>query len=45
VLSDGSRFEVFKRYFSASSLSAELGGATVVHESRWFVAVSASLGG
>jgi demethylmenaquinone methyltransferase/2-methoxy-6-polyprenyl-1,4-benzoquinol methylase len=40
VLGDGSRHRVYKRYFRASELAAELGGATVLHEGRWFVAVS-----
>ena len=42
TLNDGQRFRVFKRYFSAAGLAAELGGGTTVHESDWFVAVSAS---
>lgn len=41
VLNDGSAFEVFKRYFDAATLVAELGGGEVVHESDWFVAVAA----
>ncbi len=40
VLNDGSRYEVYKRYFDAAELAAELGGGTVLHESSWFVAVS-----
>jgi demethylmenaquinone methyltransferase/2-methoxy-6-polyprenyl-1,4-benzoquinol methylase len=40
VLNDGSRFEVYKRFFSASELVDELGGGTVVLENRWFVAVT-----
>jgi ubiquinone/menaquinone biosynthesis C-methylase UbiE len=39
VLNDGSRFQVFKRYFTAQGLSEELGGGAVLHESPWFVAV------
>jgi ubiquinone/menaquinone biosynthesis C-methylase UbiE len=40
-LNDGSRFAVFKRYFDANALAAELGGATVLHASDWFVMVAA----
>jgi ubiquinone/menaquinone biosynthesis C-methylase UbiE len=39
VLNDGSRWEVYKRYFEAGELSAELGGGDVVFDGRWFVAV------
>jgi SAM-dependent methyltransferase len=42
VLNDGSRFEVYKRYFDAHALAGELGGGSVIHESPWFVVVSAS---
>jgi demethylmenaquinone methyltransferase/2-methoxy-6-polyprenyl-1,4-benzoquinol methylase len=47
VLSDGSRHNVFKRFFSAPALLAELGGGTILHEGHWFVAVTAttSVGG
>src|SRR5262245_40428095 len=38
-LNDGSRHRVYKRYFTAPGLLAELGGGEVVHEGRWFVAV------
>jgi demethylmenaquinone methyltransferase/2-methoxy-6-polyprenyl-1,4-benzoquinol methylase len=41
VLKDGSRWEVYKRYFSADDLARELGGGHVVHAGRWFVAVRA----
>lgn len=41
VLNDGSRFAVFKRYFTARQLRAELAGGEVVFESPWFVAVAA----
>jgi ubiquinone/menaquinone biosynthesis C-methylase UbiE len=41
VLKDGSRWEVYKRYFSAEKLARELGGGCVVHAGRWFVAVRA----
>ena len=39
VLNDGSRFEVFKRYFTPEGLIGELGGGVCVHQSPWFVAV------
>jgi hypothetical protein len=38
VLNDGSRFEIYKRYFVCSELAEELGGGTVLLENRWFVA-------
>jgi SAM-dependent methyltransferase len=41
VLNDGSRHEVFKRWFEPDELVAELGGGAVVHAGRWFVAVLA----
>jgi demethylmenaquinone methyltransferase/2-methoxy-6-polyprenyl-1,4-benzoquinol methylase len=41
VLKDGSRWEVYKRYFTADGLARELGGGRVVHAGRWFVAVRA----
>jgi ubiquinone/menaquinone biosynthesis C-methylase UbiE len=40
-LTDGSRHEVFKRYFTAEGLADELGGGTVLHEGHWFVVVRA----
>jgi SAM-dependent methyltransferase len=40
VLSDGSRWRVFKRVFDAADLGAELGDSHVLHEGRWFVAVA-----
>lgn len=40
VLDDGSRHRVYKRFFRASDLAEELGGATVLHDGRWFVAVA-----
>jgi demethylmenaquinone methyltransferase/2-methoxy-6-polyprenyl-1,4-benzoquinol methylase len=40
VLRDGSRHRVYKRYFDASELAAEIGGADVLHAGRWFVAVA-----
>jgi ubiquinone/menaquinone biosynthesis C-methylase UbiE len=41
VLEDGSRWEVYKRYFTAAGLADELGGGRIVHAGRWFVAVRA----
>lgn len=41
VLSDGSRHEVFKRWFEPDELVQELGGGDVIHAGRWFVAVLA----
>ena len=40
VLNDGSRHRVYKRYFDADELAAELGGGTVLHASDWFVMVT-----
>ena len=40
VLDDGSRHEVYKRWFTGASLADEVGGE-VLHEGRWFVVVSA----
>ena len=39
VLNDGSRWEVYKRYFTGAGLAAELGDGEVLHEGRWFVVV------
>lgn len=39
VLNDGSRHRVYKRYFDADELAAELGGGTVLHADDWFVMV------
>ncbi len=39
ILDDGSRYEVYKRYFTADGLTAELGGGETLHAGRWFVAV------
>jgi hypothetical protein len=41
VLNDGSRWEVYKRWFTGSELAGELGGGDVLHDGRWFVAVRA----
>jgi ubiquinone/menaquinone biosynthesis C-methylase UbiE len=39
ILNDGSRWEVYKRYFTAEGLADELGGGDTVFAGRWFVAV------
>jgi demethylmenaquinone methyltransferase/2-methoxy-6-polyprenyl-1,4-benzoquinol methylase len=39
ILNDGSRWEVYKRYFSPEGLAAELGGGETLLAGRWFVAV------
>jgi ubiquinone/menaquinone biosynthesis C-methylase UbiE len=41
VLNDGSRWHVYKRYFTGAGLAEELGGGRVLHERRWFVIVAA----
>jgi ubiquinone/menaquinone biosynthesis C-methylase UbiE len=41
ILDDGSRWQVYKRYFEPEALAAELGGGEIVHAGRWFVAVRA----
>jgi ubiquinone/menaquinone biosynthesis C-methylase UbiE len=41
VLADGSRWEVYKRWFAGAGLAEELGGGDVLHEGRYFVAVRA----
>jgi ubiquinone/menaquinone biosynthesis C-methylase UbiE len=41
VLKDGTRWEVYKRYFTGDGLARELDGGRVVHAGRWFVAVRA----
>jgi demethylmenaquinone methyltransferase/2-methoxy-6-polyprenyl-1,4-benzoquinol methylase len=40
ILNDGSRYQVYKRFFEPDALAHELGGGTVLHASRWFVMVS-----
>jgi ubiquinone/menaquinone biosynthesis C-methylase UbiE len=40
ILNDGSRWEVYKRFFTGEGLAAELGGGRVLHEGRWFVVVA-----
>ncbi len=42
ILNDGSRWEVFKRYFTGSGLAEELGGGEVLHDGEWFVVVRAA---
>lgn len=39
VLNDGSRHEVYKRYFTPGELAEELGGGETLFSGRWFVAV------
>jgi ubiquinone/menaquinone biosynthesis C-methylase UbiE len=39
VLNDGSRWEVYKRYFEPDALADEFGGGETVFAGRWFVAV------
>jgi ubiquinone/menaquinone biosynthesis C-methylase UbiE len=41
ILSDGTRYRVYKRFFTGEGLAAELGGGEVLHDGRWFVAVAA----
>ena len=41
VLNDGSRYDVYKRYFDPVELAEELGGGDVLHAGEWFVVVSA----
>jgi ubiquinone/menaquinone biosynthesis C-methylase UbiE len=41
ILKDGSRWHVYKRYFTPEGLTEELGGGETVHAGRWFVAVRA----
>jgi ubiquinone/menaquinone biosynthesis C-methylase UbiE len=39
ILNDGSRWEVYKRYFEPEALAQELGGGETLFAGRWFVAV------
>jgi ubiquinone/menaquinone biosynthesis C-methylase UbiE len=39
ILDDGSRWEVYKRYFTPAGLADELGGGSTLLAGRWFVAV------
>jgi ubiquinone/menaquinone biosynthesis C-methylase UbiE len=43
VLEDGSRWRVYKRFFTGEGLLDELGGGEVLHEDRWFVLVRTQL--
>jgi ubiquinone/menaquinone biosynthesis C-methylase UbiE len=43
VLNDGSRHEVYKRYFTGEGLAEELGGGEVLHDGAWFVVVRMAL--
>jgi ubiquinone/menaquinone biosynthesis C-methylase UbiE len=45
ILNDGSSHRVFKRYFTASQLSSELGDGRVLFEGRWFVIVESASSG
>jgi ubiquinone/menaquinone biosynthesis C-methylase UbiE len=40
TLNDGTRWTVYKRYFTAQRLLAELGGGRVLQDGRWFLAVA-----
>lgn len=39
LLRDGSRWQVFKRFFTPDQLVGELGGGETLHAGRWFVVV------
>ena len=41
VLEDGSRWEIYKRFFTGAGLLEELGGGDVLFEGPWFVLVRA----
>jgi ubiquinone/menaquinone biosynthesis C-methylase UbiE len=41
LLTDGSRWQVYKRFFDADELAAELGGGRTVFAGTWFVVVQA----
>ncbi len=40
-LKNGTRWSVYKRFFTVAGLLAELGGGEILHEGRWFVVVAA----
>ena len=42
-LDDGSRWDVYKRWFTGDGLARELGGGDVLLDGRWFVAVRTPL--
>lgn len=44
VLDDGTRHGVYKRFFTAEGLAAELGGGDVLYEGTYFVAVRSARG-
>jgi ubiquinone/menaquinone biosynthesis C-methylase UbiE len=44
VLNDGSRWQVYKRYFTPDRLAEELGGGRTLFAGRWFVAVARDFG-
>jgi ubiquinone/menaquinone biosynthesis C-methylase UbiE len=41
ILTDGSRHDVYKRYFEPGQLARELGGGRTLHAGSWFVVVAA----
>jgi len=41
ILNDGSRWQVYKRFFEPDRLADELGGGRTLFSGRWFVAVQA----
>jgi ubiquinone/menaquinone biosynthesis C-methylase UbiE len=41
VLTDGSRWQVYKRFFEPEELARDLGGGRTLFGGRWFVAVQA----
>jgi hypothetical protein len=43
ILNDGSRWEVYKRFFTPEELATELGGGETIFAGRWFVAVQSRL--
>ena len=43
ILNDGTRWEVYKRYFEPDELAAELAGGETLFAGRWFVAVRSRL--
>ncbi|MEA2172017.1 MAG: hypothetical protein QOF76_5317 [Solirubrobacteraceae bacterium] len=42
VLEDGTRTQVYKRWFSGASLAAELGGGEILLDGEWFAVVSSA---
>jgi ubiquinone/menaquinone biosynthesis C-methylase UbiE len=43
ALTDGSRHEVYKRYFTGEALAGELGGGEVLFSGTWFTVISLAL--